>query len=457
MINTTTEFIIGLFILVASGVLVGELCTHLGQAPLVGQLLVGVMLGPSLLGPALGITSAAVTPEFSGLETLATFFVLLMAGLTISPKELRATGLPAALLGVAIFFVPFLAGAGVIHLLYPSFSSTLDLFVALTVSITALPVLGIMLREMELLDTPFGALMMSASVVNELCAVSVFAVLLRVNAGGGATIVTSSALAVGSVLLFLGTMLAIYLLLRWVGRRPGWTKFVKGFRATWNSREAGFALLIIAGLGAALYSQYLGLTFVVGAFYAGIVVTPEITGRKVHTSITTIFEAVSWGFFIPLFFVLVGYGTNFQSLATSDLEIGAFVALVVFAVVSKFLVGSSVGLALGKSSEESFSIGFLVISRGAVELAMAVTLLSAGVFTTTTFTIVAGVGLVTTIIAPIGARPLVRSMQASTHRARRGSGDVSEWSGFLPIPPKSARGTAADAPPDDSRPPLPRA
>ncbi len=448
MINTTTEFIIGLFILVASGVLVGELCTHLGQAPLVGQLLVGVLLGPTLLGPALGITSSAVTTEFSGLETLATFFVLLMAGLTISPKELRATGLSAALLGIAIFFVPFLAGAGVIHLLYPGFSATLDLFVALTVSITALPVLGIMLREMELLDTPFGALMMSASVVNELCAVSVFAVLLRVNSGGGATVLTSSALAIGSVLLFLGTMLGIYLLFRWVGSRPAWARFVRGFRATWNSREAGFALLMIAGLGAALYSQYLGLTFVVGAFYAGIIVTPEITGRRVHRSITTVFEAVSWGFFVPLFFVLVGYGTNFQSLATSYVAIGAFAALIVFAVVSKFLVGSAVGLSLGKSSEEAFSIGFLVISRGAVELAMAVTLLDAGIFTTTTFTIVAGVGLVTTIIAPLGARPLVRSMQASTHRARRGTGQVAEWAGLLPIPPAASS--------EDSRPPLPR-
>ncbi len=435
MINATTEFIVGLFLLVAAGVLVGELFTHLGQAPLVGQLLVGVVLGPTLLGPALGITSVTVTPEFSGLETLATFFVLLMAGLSISPKELRQTGAPAALLGVAIFFVPFLAGAGVVHLLYPGFSATLDLFVALTVSITALPVLAIMLRELELLDTPFGVLLMNASVVNELCAVSVFAVLLRIGTGGVSSVLTASATAIGTVLLFLGTMLAVYFVLRWIASRPAWTRFVRGFRATWNSREAGFALLMIAGLAAALYSQYLGLTYVVGAFYAGLVVTPEISGKRVHKQITTVFEAVSWGFFIPLFFVLVGYGTNFRTLAASPVGIGAFVALIGYAVVSKFVVGSGVGLSLGRSSEESFSIGFLVVSRGAVELAMAVTLLDAGVFSVGTFTIVAGVGLITTIIAPIGARPMVRAMQASAHRAKRESDDLSEWAGQLPLPP----------------------
>ncbi|HTW76161.1 MAG TPA: cation:proton antiporter [Thermoplasmata archaeon] len=446
MIDATTEFIIGLFILVASAVLVGELFTHLGQAPLVGQLLVGVVLGPTLLGPALGITSPAVTTEFSGLETLATFFVLMMAGLSISPKELRQTGVPAALLGVGIFFVPFLLGAGLVHLLYPTFSATLDLFVGLTISITALPVLGIMLREMELLETPFGALLMNASVVNELCAVSVFAILLRVASGGGSTVLAASGLAIGAVLLFLGTMLAVYLLMRWIGRRPAWTRFVRRFRSTWNSREAGFALLMVAGLGAALYSQYLGLTFVVGAFYAGLIVTPEITGQKVHRSITTVFEAVSWGFFVPLFFVLVGYGTNFTSLATSYVAVSAFAALVVYAIGSKFLVGSAIGLSLRRSSEESFAIGFLVVSRGAVELAMAVTLLSDGIFSTTTFTIVAGVGLITTIIAPIGARPLVRAMQASVHRARRESPELSEWAGHLPLPP----------PADPGRPPLPK-
>jgi Kef-type K+ transport system membrane component KefB len=450
MINTTTEFIIGLFLLVASGVLVGELFTHLGQAPLVGQLLVGVILGPSLLGPALGITSAAVTSEFNGLETLATFFVLLLAGLTISPKELRATGVPAAVLGVAIFFVPFFAGAGLVHLLYPGYSSTIDLFIALTVSITALPVLGIMLREMELLDTPFGALMMSASVVNELCAVSVFAVLLRINTGGG-SFLTATGLALGDVLLFLGTMFVVFLLLRWVGRRPAWGRFVRRFRATWNSREAGFALLMSAGLGAALYSQYLGLTFVVGAFYAGILVTPEVTGKKVHQSITTIFEAVSWGFFIPLFFVLVGFGTNFTLLAGSYLAIAAFGALTAYAIVSKFLVGSAVGLTLGRSSEEAFSIGFLLVSRGTVNVAMAIILLGAGIFTTGIFTVVAGVSLITTIIAPIGARPLVRAMQASAHRARRvEGGELGEWVGRLPLPPPKRFTT------DDDRPPLPK-
>ena len=442
MIDPTTQFIIGLFLLVASGVIVGEIFTHLGQAALVGQLLVGVLLGPSLLGPALGLSS--VTPEFVGLQTLATFFILLMAGLSFSPQQLRATGVPSILLGVAIFFVPFLTGAGLVHLLFPAFSTIVDLFIAIAISITALPVLGIMLREFELLETHFGSTLLSAAVVNELSAVTVFAILLRVNAGGG-NAWSAVAASVGSVALFLGTMLAAYLLLRFLASRPAWKRWTRGFRTTWNSRESGFALLIVVGLGVALYSQFLGLTFIIGAFYAGLLITPEVTGPKTHRAISLVFDAVTWGFFIPLFFVLVGYGTDFRDLG-GVVILSAFIGLLVFAVAAKFLVGSGVALSLRWSTNEAFSVGFLVTSQGTVGLAMAVILLQSGIFTTQMFTIAAGAGLITTIVAPIGARPFVLAMKSAQHRARRQpERPPPPWVGTVYLPPG----------PDRERPNLP--
>jgi Kef-type K+ transport system membrane component KefB len=438
VINTTTLFIIGLFLLVASAVIVGELFTHFGQAALVGQLLVGVILGPSLLGGPLGLTNATVTSQFSGLLTLATFFILLMAGLSVSPKQLRATGLTSLLMGVAMFFVPFLTGAAVVRLLFPSTPPLTDLFLALTVSITALPVLGIMLREFDVLATRFGATLLNASVVNELSAVTVFAILLRIQAGGGSPI-SAVGVSIGTVLLFLGTVLGVYLLLQYLASRPAWKNWVRSFRATWNSREAGFALLIVAGLGAALYSQYLGLTFVIGAFYAGMLITPEVTGAKAHKSMSLIFEAVTWGFFIPLFFALVGFNTNFSTLGGGTV-LAAFIALAIFAIVIKFVVGSGVALSLKWSPDEAFSTGFLVTSRGTVELAMAVILLNAGVFTPELFTIAAGVGLITTFVSPIGARPFITRMKSAYHRSHRAPDTPGppEWVGTVYLPPVPA-------------------
>lgn len=408
--DTTTEFIVALFLLVAVSILVGELLSRFGLPALVGQILVGVVLGPSLLGNFLGLTSIA--SDFTGIQFLATFFILMMAGLAVTPAQIRATGPSAAALGIAIFLVPFITGAGIVRVLYPSLPTDTTLFISLCVSITALPVLGIMLREFNLADTRFGAFLMNSSVVNELAAVTVFAVLLRIEAGTG-NFWYDIATAVATVALFLSTILAVHMGLESLRQLHVWDRWVDRFRLTWRSREAGFGILMIAGLGAALYSQFLGLTFIVGAFYAGLLITPESAGRSGYRTISLVFNAITWGFFIPLFFALVGFGMNFTTLGWAAYPILAFASLAAFAFFSKLFVGGAFARTLGWSPNESLCAGMLVSSRGAVELAMAVILLEQGIFSTQVYTIVAGVGLLTTLFSPIGAKPFVRSITAA--------------------------------------------
>jgi len=421
--NTTTEFIVALFLLVGGSILVGELVSRLGIPALVGQILVGLVLGPTLLGTVLGFTS--ISSEFTGVQFLATFFILMMAGLAVTPAQIRSTGPQAAALGLAIFLVPFAVGAGLVRVLFPALPTDTTLFISLTISITALPVLGIMLREFDLADTRFGAFLMNSSVVNELAAVTTFAVLLRLESGTG-NIWYDIAVAVGTVALFLTTILAVHMGLQSLRKLHVWDRWVDRFRLTWRSREAGFGLLMMAGLAAALYSQFLGLTFIVGAFYAGLLVTPESAGRAGHRTISIVFNAITWGFFIPLFFALVGFGMDFTTLSLADYSIVAFVALVFFAFFSKVFVGSAFARALHWSPNESLCAGMLVSSRGAVELAMAVILLQNGIFTTQIYTIVAGVGLITTALSPIGARPFVRSITAARRAAAERATAIAE-------------------------------
>jgi len=384
---------------------------------------VGVVLGPSLLGHTIGLTS--ISAEFQGIQFLATFFILMMAGLAVTPAQIRATGLSAAALGIAIFLVPFVAGAGVVRLLYPTLPTDTALFISLTISITALPVLGIMLREFNLTDTRFGAFLLNTSVVNELAAVTTFAVLLRLEAGSG-HFWLDVATAVATVGLFLSTILAIHMGLQSLRQLRVWDRWVERFRLTWRSREAGFGILMVAGLGAALYSQFLGLTFIVGAFYAGLLITPESAGRAGHRTISLIFNAITWGFFIPLFFALVGFGMDFTTFGLSALPILAFAALATFAFFSKVFVGTFFARTLGWSPDESLCAGMLVSSRGAVELAMAVILLGQGVFSVSIYTVVAGVGLLTTIFSPIGAKPFVRSITLARRAAAERAASIAE-------------------------------
>ncbi len=431
--DATTLLIVALFLFVACSVAVGELMSRLGQAALVGQLLVGVVLGPSLLGPALGF--GGLSSELTGLQVLATFFILMTAGLAITPDQIYQSGARSAALGITMFVVPFLAGTYVVRLLYPALPLSTDLFVALTVSITALPVLGIMLREFDLFDGRFGTTLMNSSLVNELAAVTTFSILLRVTTTPGSPTL-SVAVALVTVGLFLASILAVHMGLRSLRHLKIWDRMVRGVRATWRSREAGFALLMVSGLAAALYSQALGLTFLVGAFYAGLLVTPESAGPHEHRQIARIFDTITWGFFIPLFFALVGFGMDLRSLVVSPLTLVAFVALCVFAFFSKVFVGGVVTRLFGWSSSEALGAGFLVASRGTVELAMAVILLQQKVFSTGLFTVVAGVGVVTTLLSPIGARPFVRDVGAAA----------------APAPTSAVRPWAAGHRPDSSAP-----
>jgi len=419
-VDATTLFIVGLFLLVACAVVAGEAVSRLGQLPMVGQLIVGIVFGPTLLGPALGL--GGLPALFQGVQFLATFFILMAAGLAVTPQQLRATVTASGLLGLVIFVVPFVAGVGVIRLLFPAEPWMTDLFVSLAISITALPVLGVMLREFNLLDSRYGTFLLNGALVNELFAVTVFAILLRVRSGTG-SVEDGIAIAVVSVGLFLGVVLAAHSLLRWLRESRLWQRLTANVRDNWHSREAGFAVLMAAALGAALFSQYLGLTFLVGAFYAGLLVTPESAGRKGHRTLTAVFDSITWGFFIPLFFALVGLSMNLRLIGVSPIALAVFAALCAFALGSKALLGGAVTRALGWSRGEAIGAGFLVSSRGAVELAMAVILLSLGVFTPTIFTIVAGVGLVTTFLAPIGARPYIRSVPPVRRSAGTGLGE----------------------------------
>jgi Kef-type K+ transport system membrane component KefB len=435
LVDATTELIIGLFLMVTCAVVVGELFSRMGSVALVGQLLVGLVLGPTLLAPALGLTSVA--SSFSPLLTLATFFILLMAGLSVSPEQVWATGPPSALLGIAIFLVPFIAGAGIVHLLLPGEPTSTCLFIALTISITALPVLAIMLREFGLMNTRFGTFLLNASVINELAAVTTFAILLAVTTSGEAPALAVATASI-TVALFLTTILSLHMGLRALRQLRIWDRIVQKFRDTWRSREAGFALLMVIGLGSALYSQFLGLTFLVGAFYAGMLITPESAGTREHRTVSAVFEAVTWGFFIPLFFALVGFGMNFRLIVTSPLAVVVFALLVSFALISKILIGSAVTRTLAWSREESMAAGWLLASRGAVELAMAVILLGLGVFTTQIYTIVAGVGLITTLVSPLGAKGFIRAISPSRRQPVE-AGRQPPVGSSIPLPSNAPR------------------
>lgn len=400
MATDITGFLIDLVVLLAGAVLAGELATRLGQAALVGQLIAGVVLGPTLFGPYFGLTG--LSPDLSAIQFLATVFILFLAGLEVSPEEVAGMGLPTFLAGSLIFALPFLGCASVALLVLPGLPLETYLFLALTLSITALPVMGIMLTEFGLTGRPLGRLLMNAALTNEIVAVALFAILLKVYTGhtAGLLAVLEAALAVA---IFLASMLAIHMGLRSLRENRHWPRWERSIGRLWRGREGGFAILMVLVLAATLYSQALGLTYVVGAFYAGLLITRRSAGERTHRSLSSLFDTMTWGFFLPLFFAFAGVEMNLRLLLPLGVTV-AFVALLAAGSLTKIGVGGLAARALGYRPSDALAVGSLVNSRGAVELAMAVILLGAGIFTPEQYTLVAGVGLATTLLAPILAQ-----------------------------------------------------
>lgn len=405
MLNATTQFIVDLFLLFGSSVLAGEVAAHLGQPALVGQLLAGVVLGPTLFGSTaygsyLGL--ASISPMLSSVQFLATVFILFMAGLEVVPEQLYRMSWTTLTMGLAIFLGPFLLSAAVVPLAFPTITTSTALYVALTLSITALPVMGIMLSEFGLVGSKMGALLMNAALINELTAVTVFAILLDLGSGGVAGFLGVAEAAV-SVGLFIAVMLTAHMVLRLLRDAKLWGPLTAYFSRTWKSKQGNFALLMVMVVGSTLFSQFLGLTYVVGAFYAGLLVNREATGEAAHRNISSVFDTMTWGFFVPLFFAFVGVEMNLSNLVHPISVLAAFGALLAVAIVSKVVIGSGFARLQGWRDSDALAIGYMVGSRGAVELAMATILLQDGLIGTTIFTVIAFVGLVTTIVAPIGA------------------------------------------------------
>lgn len=403
MLSTQTEFIISLFVLLATSLLAGELALRLGQVALVGQLISGIILGPYLLGPYYGITiQSGVSTSLTAVQFLATFFILFMAGMEMGPDDIYGMTRGTFLTGLAVFLVPFSAALLVGLFVFPGTSVLLVLFIAVTLSITALPIMGIMIAEFGLTGSKLGRTAMTVALVNELAAITVFAILLQVYNGGGHPTGPTLAIAIGSVAFFLAIVLIAHQVLAILHGWKGWNSFAARAGSTIRSREAGFAILMVLALGAALLSQELGLTFVIGAFYAGILVTPKSVGDQPYRTVRSILNVVCWGLFIPLFFAITGLQVDLAVFVSLS-ALGTLLALFAVAAGAKIAAGSVSARLQGWSAPDSLAFGFMVNSRGAVEIAMAVILLGDGIITTHLFTLLVAVGMATTILAPVGA------------------------------------------------------
>jgi Kef-type K+ transport system membrane component KefB len=374
---------------------VGALFRRIGQPQVMGEMIAGLLLGPSVFGALAPGMSAALFPV-SSLDYLQAFsqvgLVLFMfvVGLSLNHRDLHGYGQAAVLISHVSIAAPFFLGALAALAIYPRFSSAnvpfhgFALFMGAAMSITAFPVLARILAEKNLLRTRLGSMTIACAAVDDVtgwCVLAYIVMLVRVSAAS-----TPAWMTVAGSVVYLAVMLTV--VTRIVPR------FEQHFRKHGKLSENVSAAILLLLLASALCTELLGIHLLFGAFLAGAIMPKE------HDFVEYLkhrYESLTVTLLMPLFFAYTGLRTTFGSV--SGIEMWLYTGLALAVAVSGKLGGClAAGRIAGMPWRDSAALGILMNTRGLMQLIILNVGLDIGVISPSVFTMMVVVALSTTFM-----------------------------------------------------------
>lgn len=364
----------------------GEAVSRVGQPPIVGELLAGIVLGPFLLGAVFSDLRGMYDSKFiSDLADLGMLFLMLYVGLEFSSKMMKASSLRGTAIAFAGVSAPMIIGSLVGY--YFGLRGMPLAFVAVAMSVTALPVTIRILMDLEVFKTRTGGVIVSAALISDIVLLLGLGVILGTSQGNGSLLQT---LYLGaSFVLFFG--LAIL-----VGRyvSPHAYKLLKRMR----TGEAAFAVAILFAITFAVLAEWAGLPGVIGAFIAGLLLRETGVQLKVWAHVEDILSGLTIGFLAPVFFVLIGFTVKFDQVADYLPLFAAILGVAIFAKVG----GSYIAARLtGLGRNESLAIGSMMMGKGAMELVFARLAFEQHLIEEYLFSLLVLMAFISTVLAPV--------------------------------------------------------
>ena len=413
------QLVIQLALLLGFARLLGELARRIGQPAVVGEILAGVILGPSVLGALIPGIAAIWLPaspvQAQLLETVALIGVMLLMVVTGFETDL---GLIRRRAGTAVgvatggLLLPFAAGLALgwwfpTDLLGdPDQRLVFALFLATAMAVSAIPVLAAILLELRLMRRDIGQTMLAAGMVDDLAGWAVLGVVIALAEGGGGfgTIGTT----VLTVLLFIAVTVVVGPLL--VNRT---IRFVH--RASGTSHRFLTVTLVLVFAWAA-FSQALHLEPVIGAFAMGILLGRV---RRLPVSVAESLESMALGVFAPIFFAVAGLKVDIVALAEPRLA-ALTLAVIAVAVVGK-LAGAYLGgrWLAGADHWTGLSYGIGLTARGAIGIVVATVGRSLGIITQDVFSMIVVMAVVTSLFTPPFLKVALRRVAPAADEAAR--------------------------------------
>ncbi|MEU3955858.1 cation:proton antiporter [Streptomyces achromogenes] len=396
---STTEmgpaFFLAVAVILIACRLVSRLLRPLGQPPVVGEMVAGVALGPSVLGLLSPGLEKAVFPDeirpvlyVAGQVGLVVFMFL--SGYEFRTDRLRSVGRTAVPVSAAGIVVPLVLGTALAWAahdavdLYPDgiSPSVGALFVGVTVAITAFPMMARIITERGLTKTRFGAVSLAAGALDDAVAWVLLAGVLSM-AGSGAGTFLRAIIGTAGLAVFLGIFLRV---------RPSALE-----RARRLTGEQMLLVTVLLLFLAAWYTDRIGLYAVFGAFSLGVVFPRDPVVTRAVEAVAPVSRIV----FLPLFFAYSGLNTDFTLLSDGKLLLFTVICVAV-AIISKFGACWATARLLGEPQAVAVRVGTLMNARGLMQLIAINVGLSAGIASPALFGVLVIVALVTTVMtAPL--------------------------------------------------------
>jgi len=390
------QLLLLLALIIVAAKVAGSLAVRAGQPAVLGELLAGVLLGPTFLdvmGWSL-FPSCELGVVVKDIAEIGVLFLMFLAGLETELEEVRRVGTAASAGALGGILLPFAAGTGISRTFgFPPGESVFigTLLVATSVSITAQT-----LMELDRLRTKEGVTILGAAVIDDVLGIIVLSLVVALSRPGG------SDAGLGLLVARMTAFLILAVVVGLVAFKP----FAALVKRRVQASEAVFAFAIVVIFTYSWAAEALGgLAAITGAYIAGVLFARTGVRHFVQERL----KIAAYGLFVPVFFVSIGLEADVRMLGGA---VSLTLLLVVAAIVTK-IVGAGGGALLGRFEPiEALRVGTGMVPRGEVALIIASVGLRAGVIGRDVFSMVIAVTLATTLVAPVMLRRAFRERRA---------------------------------------------
>lgn len=385
-VSVTLQLILLLGIIIFSAKLAGYVSTRLGQPAVLGELLVGLGLGPTVIDlfHAPFVSAGHVEEIILELGELGVIFLMFVAGLEVDLEGMLQSGRVALLAGIFGVAVPILLGT--LTALFFNYPLMAGVFIGVILSATSVSISAQTLYELGFLRSKEGLVLLGAAVIDDVLVILVFSIVLAMTGETG-TGLTKVGIVIARMIVYftLATIAGMWLIPRlttWIEKLP--------------ISQGVIALVIVVTFLFAWSAEIVGeIAAITGAFLAGICFARTSVRQTIEQGMRTL----TYAFFVPIFLISIGLKANARDLGEEGLVFAG--AIILVAILSK-VIGCGLGARLGGfTSNQSLRVGVGMISRGEVGLIVAAIELSQGLISQSVYSVMVVMVLATTLVTPI--------------------------------------------------------